>query len=78
MMKVGQAANRLARMGVLEPDGVQWALAVANRNFLIHQYDQIDRSPTWLTVARDLPAWRKSLQAMTVEARGVIGDAENG
>ncbi|MEP6817172.1 MAG: HepT-like ribonuclease domain-containing protein [Marmoricola sp.] len=78
MMKVGEAANRLARMGVLEPDGVQWALAVANRNFLIHQYDQIDRSLTWLTLARDLPAWRKSLQALTVKARGVIGDAENG
>ncbi len=37
MMKVGEAANRLSRLGVLEPDGVEWALAVANRNFLIHQ-----------------------------------------
>ena len=35
-----EAANRLARMGVLAPDGVKWALAVANRNFLIHQYDR--------------------------------------
>lgn len=78
MMKVGEAANRLAKMGVLEPDGVQWALAVANRNFLIHQYDQINRSLTWLTLARDLPAWRESLQALTTEARGVISDATKG
>ena len=35
MMKLGEAANRLSRLGVLAPDGVEWALAVANRNFLI-------------------------------------------
>lgn len=75
MMKIGEAANRLAKTNVLEPDGVRWALAVANRNFLIHQYDQINRSLTWLTLARDLPGWRISLQALTTEARGVIGDA---
>lgn len=41
MMKLGEAASRLARLEVLAPDGVEWALAVANRNFIIHQYDQI-------------------------------------
>jgi hypothetical protein len=30
MMKLGEAANRLSRLGVLAPDGVEWALAVAN------------------------------------------------
>ena len=64
MMKVGEAANRLLRLRVLEPDGVEWALAVANRNLLIHQYDQIDRQLTWLTLSRDLSAWGESLQAL--------------
>jgi len=64
MMKVGEAANRLSRLEVLEPDGVEWALAVANRNFLIHQYDEIDRQLTWLTLSRDLPSWGDSLQAL--------------
>ena len=36
MMKLGEAAGRLSRLDVLAPDGVQWALAVANRNFIIH------------------------------------------
>jgi uncharacterized protein with HEPN domain len=36
LMKLGEAANRLSRLGVLAPDGVEWALAVANRNFIIH------------------------------------------
>jgi len=69
MMKVGEAANRLSRLGVLEPDGVEWALAVANRNFLIHQYDEIDRQLTWLTLARDLPSWGDSLQVLFKAAR---------
>jgi hypothetical protein len=37
MMKLGEAANRLSRLGVLAPEGVEWALAVANRNFIIHR-----------------------------------------
>lgn len=64
MMKVGEAANRLSRLEVLEPDGVEGALAVANRNFLIHQYDEIDRQLTWLTLSRDLPAWGESLHLL--------------
>jgi uncharacterized protein with HEPN domain len=36
----------LSRLEVLAPDGVEWALAVANRNFIIHQYDQINRELT--------------------------------
>ncbi len=76
MMKIGEAANRLAKMEVLEPDGVLWALAVANRNFLTHQYDQINRSLTWFTLARDLPAWRESLRALVAEAVATIDEAE--
>ena len=52
MIKLGEAANRLSRLDVLAPAGVDWALAVANRNFIIHQYDEINRELTWLTVAR--------------------------
>jgi len=55
MMKLGEAAIRLSRLGVLAADGVEWALAVANRNFIIHQYDEINRELTWLTLSRDLP-----------------------
>src|SRR5665811_1501117 len=75
MMKLGEAANRLFRLGVLAPDGVEWTLAVANRNFLIHQYDQINRELTWLTLSRDLPAWRLSLAPLVEQARAAL-DAE--
>lgn len=72
MMKLGEAANRLSRLEVLAPDGVDWALAVANRNFLIHQYDEINRELTWLTLSRDLPAWKRSLAVPVGAAEATI------
>jgi uncharacterized protein with HEPN domain len=72
MMKLGEAAGRLSRLNLLAPVGVEWALAVANRNFIIHQYDEINRETTWLTLARDLPAWRTSLQPLFDQARATI------
>lgn len=72
MMKLGEAANRLSRLDVLAPEGVDWALAVANRNFIIHQYDEINRELTWLTLARDLLERRDSLALYFVRAQEVI------
>ena len=72
MMKLGEAAKRLSRLDVLAPEGVEWALAVANRNFIIHQYDQINRELTWLTLSVDLPAWQTSLAPLVVQARAAL------
>lgn len=72
MMKIGEAANRLSRLKTIAPDGVEWALAVANRNFLIHQYDDIDRQQTWLTLAADLPEWEQALAPLFTEAQQAL------
>lgn len=72
MMKLGESANRLSRLGVLAPDGVDWAIAVANRNFLIHQYDEIRRDVTWVTLSADLPAWHDSLRPLVEQARSTM------
>jgi uncharacterized protein with HEPN domain len=72
MMKLGEAANRLFRLGMDAPDGVDWALAVANRNFIIHQYDVIDREQTWLTLSVDLPEWHASLQTTIEQAKATL------
>jgi uncharacterized protein with HEPN domain len=72
MMKLGEAANRLAKLGVLAPEGVEWALAVANRNFIIHQYDQINRAITWQTLSADLPEWKASLTPLFQAADAAI------
>ena len=74
MMKLGEAANRLARLGVPTPEGVDWALAIANRNFIIHQYDEIGRELTWQTLAADLPAWRDALPDAFSAAAAALAD----
>ncbi|MGB3186357.1 MAG: HepT-like ribonuclease domain-containing protein [Ornithinimicrobium sp.] len=76
MMKLGEAANRLSRLGVLAPEGVEWAIVVANRNFLIHQYDEINRELTWLTLSRDLPSWKASLLGHFEASQAAIGENE--
>jgi uncharacterized protein with HEPN domain len=73
MMKLGEAAGRLARAGVEPPPGVEWTDAIANRNWLIHQYDEIDRALTWITLSRDLPSWRVALTELFVEAQTSLG-----
>lgn len=81
MMKLGEAANRLSKLRVLAPEGVEWALAVANRNFIIHQYDEINRAITWETLSADLPAWKTSLDPLFNAATAAIkagSDAVNG
>lgn len=72
MMKLGESANRLDRAGVASPEGIQWRDAVANGNWLIHQYDQIDRDVTWATLTKDLPAWREALEGLVVEAEATL------
>lgn len=72
MMKLGEAAKRLSKLDVLPPAGVDWALAVANRNFLIHQYDEINRELTWLTLSRDFPEWKTSLDGLFADADAAL------
>lgn len=74
MMKIGEAALRLSRRDVERPEGVEWRDAVANRNWLIHQYDQIDRDITWTTLIRDLPAWRAGLAPAFEVAEAILED----
>lgn len=74
MMKLGEAANRLARLDVLTPEGVSWADAVSNRNFLIHQYDEVDRQVTWDTLSTDILEWRASLQPLFEAADAALDE----
>jgi uncharacterized protein with HEPN domain len=76
MMKIGEAANRLSRAGVAGPKSIEWSNAIDNRNWLIHQYDQIDREITWATLTKSLAAWRLALVESFDEAESSL-TAEN-
>lgn len=68
MMKIGEAARRLSQQEAAPPDGVRWAEAIANRNWVIHQYDEIDRDITWATLSGSIPAWQRALESLFDEA----------
>jgi uncharacterized protein with HEPN domain len=74
LMKIGEAANRLSRLGVSAPDGISWTQAIDQRNWLIHQYDQVDRDVTWATLTRDLPRWDRALRSSFAEAEARLAD----
>lgn len=64
MMRIGEAANRLSRLDDPDLGHIDWISAIDNRNFLIHQYQSIDRHESWLTLSRSLPAWLARLQPL--------------
>ncbi|MSY84614.1 MAG: hypothetical protein F2693_07805 [Actinobacteria bacterium] len=66
----------MSRPEVMAPAGVEWALAVANRKFIIHPDDEVNRELTWLTVSRDLPGWKVSLQGLFRTAEVTLDEAE--
>jgi uncharacterized protein with HEPN domain len=77
MMKLGEPVNRLEQAGVTAPDEVPWSLAVANRNWLIHQYDEIDRNIAWNTLATSLPEWETALASLFAEAASAVPAARD-
>ena len=63
MMKLGEAAKRLTNTGYFAAESVDWSSAIANRNWLIHRYDELDRALTWMTLSADLASWQSALAA---------------
>lgn len=53
-------------------EGAEWARVIANRNFLIHQYDEIDREITWDTLPASLSTWKESPAPLIDEANAFI------
>lgn len=72
MIKMGELATRLARYGVEPPEPVKWADAIANRNWITHQYDEIDRDVTWATLSVSVATWRQALMPLINEAQVLL------
>ena len=46
-------------------------------NWLIHQYDEIDRALTWVSLSRDLASWRAALAETFRLAEGSLSTPPN-
>lgn len=75
LMKMGEAASRLARLGIPSPPGISWTDAINQRNWPIHQYDHVDRTVTWATLTRDIPRWAEALRPRFVEAESRVASS---
>jgi len=61
---VGEAANNLSEKFKKENLHVDWSLAIAMRNKLIHEYFGIDKDVVWGTVKKDLPNLKKEIKKL--------------
>jgi uncharacterized protein with HEPN domain len=65
LMKIGESIKRISKTGFPAPNGVIWSEAISNRNWLIHQYDSIDRALTWHTLTKSIPELKVALAPPT-------------
>ena len=56
---------------------VDWSAPIANRNFLIHQYEEINRELTWDTLSTSFRPWYDSLHTFVADASALI-EGEDG
>jgi uncharacterized protein with HEPN domain len=62
----------MTQKGIEPPNSVVWADAVANRNWVIHQYDEIDREVTWNTLSISVLKWRVLFESQFAAARDFL------
>ena len=60
---IGEAARRVSESTRTRISTVPWQRLVSMRNFLIHDYDNVDLSIVWDTVQTDLPSLISALEA---------------
>lgn len=59
---IGEAANRLSDSFCQENPNFPIVEAVSLRNFLIHDYDEIDIKVVWKTLKEDIPSLNKEVE----------------
>jgi uncharacterized protein with HEPN domain len=64
---IGEAANRLNNEFLENHQDIPLVLAVAMRNKLVHDYDQIDLKIVWGTVTKNLPNLVKRIRTSSHE-----------
>lgn len=61
---IGEAARGLSEDLRLRHREVPWAVIVATRNVLVHQYFGIGLEEVWLAIQRDVPVLKRNVEAI--------------
>lgn len=56
---IGEAANRVDADLKSKYPQVEWLPAITMRNFLIHEYFEVDMQAVWKTIKNDLPIFKR-------------------
>lgn len=67
---IGEAARGLSDGFRARHSDVPWAVIVAMRNVLVHQYFEVDLSEVWSAIERDVPELKRHIVAMLVDLEG--------
>ncbi len=65
---IGEASNNLPKEVRDAHKEIEWGKIIGMRNFLIHEYFEIDLGLVWNTVKLDLPALKAKLEKMLKES----------
>ena len=60
---IGEAANMLTQNFRDAHQEVPWKLVVGMRNYIVHEYFQVDNTVVWEVVSSDLPMLQKQIAA---------------
>ncbi len=71
---IGEAARSLSETLRQSHPEVPWAQIGAMRNILVHEYFDVDLEEVWVTVERDLPSLKGTLQHILAQ---LASDPEN-
>ena len=64
---IGEAAKRIPEEVRMAYSTLAWYPAAAMRDFLIHEYPEVDAEAVWNTVMHDLPPFKKGIQQILEE-----------
>jgi uncharacterized protein with HEPN domain len=61
---LGEAVKRVSSDVRKKHPDVTWRAAAAMRDFLIHDYSEIDVEAVWNTIKKDLPKFRTGVESV--------------
>lgn len=53
---IGEAANMLTESFRVSHNQIPWKMVVGMRNYIVHEYFQVDNDVVWSVIFNDLPA----------------------
>ena len=62
--KVGEAAHATDRVFQTQHPEIEWRILVDYRNFIVHEYNDVNYSMIWQTVVQDAANYRDQLQRL--------------